>query len=259
MIFDSHCHLNSKELFPKVEEVIKKAQSVGVNRFLVIGYDKETSLLAVKLANQYDCCYATVGFHPTEIEGVSEESYQEIIELAKNEPKVVGIGEIGLDYFWVKDTFKKEEQKKWFIKQIKLANELKKPIVIHNRDSHEDCFKIIKEYKPLYGCVMHCFSGSVELLNELLKIDNAYISLGGPVTFKNAVTPKEVAKVVPLDRLLIETDCPYLTPHPFRGKENSPYYITYVRDEIALLKNIDKEVIEAATTSNTCKLFGITK
>ena len=255
MIFDSHCHLNDENLYPRIDEVIEDAKKTGVKKFLVVGYDKSSSELAVKIANKYEECYAAIGFHPTEIEGVSESDYLKTMSLISNK-KVVAIGEIGLDYHWVKDPTLRENQKKWFIKQIEFANEHHLPISIHNRESTEDCVEILKEHKPLYGGVMHCFSGSVEVMNEVIKL-GLHISLGGPVTFTNAKTPKEVAEEVPLENLIIETDSPYLTPHPHRGEKNEPKYICLVLEEIARLKGMSKKHLEDVIYKNTCRLFKV--
>lgn len=255
MIFDTHCHLNSPELYPEIERHIEEANKVGVASFLVIGYDKETSILAVKIANKYKGCYAAIGFHPTEIDDVSEKDYDEVMNLAKD-PKVKAIGEIGLDYHWVKDPIKREIQKEYFIRQIEDANRLGLPITIHNRESTEDCLEILKEYPPLKGGIMHCYSGSVETMKELLKL-GMYISLGGPVTFTNAKTPKEVAETCPLDRLLVETDCPYLAPHPLRGTVNYPKNIALVVDEITRLREESRKHIEQVTYDNACHLLNI--
>lgn len=255
MIFDTHCHLNDEALYPRIDEVIEAAHKVGVNKFLVIGWDKESSLLAIKIAHQYEDVYATIGFHPCNIEGVSEEDYQEVMSHV-NDPKVVAIGEIGLDYHWVKDPILRENQKKWFIKQINDANKYHKPISIHNRDAFEDCLSILKEHKPEYSGVMHCYSGSVELLNNVLNL-GLYIGLDGPVTFTNAKTPKEVAQDVPLNRLIIETDSPYLSPHPLRGTVNEPKNIALILDEIARLRDMSKKHLADAIYKNSCTLFGI--
>lgn len=255
MIFDTHCHLNSPELFPLIEKHILDAKAEGVGKFLIIGYDKKTSVLAVKIAQKYDFCYAAVGFHPTEIFDLKEQDYLDLEELAKQE-KVVAIGEIGLDYHWVKEEDKKVLQKESFIKQINLANKLHLPISIHDRESIEDCLFILKEHKPLFGGIMHCYSGSVEMINDFLNL-GMYISLGGPVTFTNAKTPKEVAKNVPLDKLLVETDCPYLSPHPLRGTMNVPKNIKLVVDEIANLRELESDEVAECTYANACKLLGI--
>ncbi len=255
MIFDTHCHLNSEELYSRLDEVISDAQKVGVAKFLVVGWNKESSLLAVKIAEQYDFIYAAIGFHPTDVFDVSDEDYEETMSLV-NHHKVVAIGEIGLDYHWVKEKEKQEIQKEWFIKQIEFANEHHKPISIHNREAFKDCLDILKEHKPLYGGVMHCYSGSVELLKDVLNL-GLYIGLDGPLTFTNAKTPKEVCEQVPLDRLLVETDSPYLSPHPLRGTVNEPKNIALVIDEITRLKGLSKKHILDVIYNNSCKLFHV--
>ena len=255
MIFDTHCHLNSEELYNRLDEVLDAAYKVGVDKFLVIGWDKASSLLAVEMAHKYKNIYAAIGFHPTDIDGVSDEDYNEVMSHVED-PKVVAIGEIGLDYHWVKDIEQRNKQKEWFIKQINFANLHKKPISIHNREAFEDCLKILKEHKPLYGGVMHCYSGSVELLKDVLDL-GLYIGLDGPLTFTNAKTPKEVCEAVPLDRLLVETDSPYLSPHPLRGTVNEPKNIALVIDEITRIKGISKKHILDVIYENSCKLFNV--
>ena len=255
MIFDTHCHLNSEELYNRLDEVLENAKKVGVNKFLVVGWNKESSLLAVELAHQYEGIYAAIGFHPTDIDGVSDEDYNQVMSLV-DDPKVVAIGEIGLDYHWVKDPEQRNKQKEWFIKQIDFANQHKKPISIHNREAFEDCLNILKEHKPLYSGVMHCYSGSVELLKDVLDF-GLYIGLDGPLTFTNAKTPKEVCYDVPLDRLLVETDSPYLSPHPLRGTVNEPANIALVIDEITRIKGISKKHILEVIYENSCKLFHV--
>ena len=255
MMFDSHCHLNDEALYPRIDEVINDAKKTGVNKFLVVGYNKASSELAVKIAEQYEECYAAIGFHPCDVFDISEEEFESTLKLASHK-KVVAIGEIGLDYHWEKEESRRNLQKEYFIRQIEFANEHHLPISIHNRESNEDCLNILKEHRPLYGGVMHCYSGSVEMLKIVLDL-GLHISLGGPVTFTNAKTPKEVAEVVPLEKLLIETDSPYLTPHPHRGEKNEPKYICLVSEEIARLKDISKKHVDQVTYENTCKLFNI--
>ena len=255
MIFDTHCHLNSEELYTRLDEIIGDARKVGVDKFLVIGWNKESSLLAVKMAHEYDCIYAAIGFHPTDIDGVTDDDYNEVMSHI-NDPKVVAVGEIGLDYHWIKDSVQREKQKEWFIKQIEFANLHKKPISIHNREAFEDCLNILKEHKPLYSGVMHCYSGSVELLKDVLAL-GLYIGLDGPLTFTNAKTPKEVCEEVPLDRLIVETDSPYLSPHPLRGTVNEPKNIALVVDEIARIKGISKKHILDVMYENSCRLFNV--
>ncbi len=255
MIFDTHCHLNSEELLPRLEEVLESAKKVGVEKYLVVGWNKESSLKAIELAHQYDFIYAAIGFHPTDIDGVSEEDYLDLMSKA-NDPKVVAIGEIGLDYHWVKDPVQREKQKEWFIKQIEFANKVKKPISIHNREAFEDCLKILKEHKPQFGGVMHCYSGSVESLKDVLDL-GLYISLDGPLTFTNAKTPKEVCEVVPLDCLVVETDSPYLPPHPHRGTINEPKNIALIIDAVSEIKGMSKKHILDVLYKNSCALFNI--
>ena len=255
MIFDTHCHLNSEELYNNIDEVIASAKVVGVDKFLVVGWDIKSSYLAIELANKYPEIYAAIGVHPTDIDGVTDEDFDKLMTHV-NDPKVVAIGEIGLDYHWVKDPEQREKQKQWFIKQINVANLYKKPISIHNREAFGDCLAILKEHKPLYGGVMHCYSGSVELLKDVLDL-GLYIGLDGPLTFTNAKTPKEVCEVVPLDRLVVETDSPYLAPHPLRGTVNEPKNIALVIDEIARLKEESKKHIIDVLYKNSCRLFGI--
>jgi len=255
MIFDTHCHLNSEELYNNIDEVIASAKVVGVDKFLVVGWDIKSSYLAIELANKYPEIYAAIGVHPTDIDGVTDEDFDKLMTHV-NDPKVVAIGEIGLDYHWVKEPEQREKQKQWFIKQINAANLYKKPISIHNREAFGDCLALLKEHKPLYGGVMHCYSGSVELLKDVLDL-GLYIGLDGPLTFTNAKTPKEVCEVVPLDRLVVETDSPYLAPHPLRGTVNEPKNIALVIDEIARLKEESKKHIIDVLYKNSCRLFGI--
>ena len=255
MIFDTHCHLNDEKLLQNVDEIIENAHKVGVNRFLVVGWDKESSLTAIKLAEQYEGVYAAIGFHPENIFDATYEDFEETMKYI-NHPKVVAVGEIGLDYHWTKDSIKRELQKEWFIKQIDFANEHHKPISIHNREAFLDCLQILKEHRPLYSGVMHCYSGSVELLKDVLDL-GLYIGLDGPLTFLNAKTPKEVCEVVPLERLLVETDCPYLSPHPLRGTVNKPKNIVLITDEITRIKGLSKKHILDVIYENSNRLFGL--
>lgn len=254
VLFDTHCHLNNDDLYNSIDQIILNAKSNNVKYFLVVGYDKQSSLRAIELATKYDFIYAAIGFHPTEID-VSEEDFDEVMSLLKH-PKVVALGEIGLDYYWVEDKTQQEKQKQYFIKQIKIANEHHLPICVHDREAFEDCLNILKQHTPIYGGVMHCYSGPADKINELIKL-GMYISLGGPVTFLNGKKPKESAHSTPLDRLLIETDSPYLSPHPFRGKQNEPANVLLVAKEIALIKALSVEEIGKITTENASKLFHI--
>lgn len=255
MIFDTHCHLNHSDLYKDLDNLLSSAEKLGVSKFLVVGYNKESSFKAVELAHRYKNIYAAIGFHPTEIEDVSEKDFNDTLNLVLDK-KVVAVGEIGLDYHWVKEPLKKEIQKEYFIRQIIFANEHKMPVSIHCREAIEDTLEIVRQYRPVAGGIMHCYSGSVETMREFIKL-GFYISLGGPVTFKNAKTPKEVAEVVPLDKLLVETDAPYLAPDPLRGTTNKPENIRYVIDVISDIKKISKKHLAEATFKNACLLLGI--
>lgn len=255
MICDTHCHLNDESLLASVADVISDAQKAGVSLFIVPGWDRKSSEIAVKLAQEFDCVYAAVGFHPENLEGLTKEDFVETLELIKN-PKVVAIGEIGLDYHWEKDPIKQEKQKEYFVRQIKFANENNLPIIVHNREAFGDCLKILYENKPLNSGVMHCYAGSVENLRDIEKL-GMYIGLDGPVTFTNAKTPKAVAEEVDLEMLLLETDSPYLAPHPLRGTLNEPKNLGLVLDEIARLKDLSKKHIADVTFKNSLKLFKI--
>jgi TatD DNase family protein len=254
MLFDTHAHLNAEEYKDDLDEVISRAQEAGVTNMVVVGFDRPTIERAIELVDRYDFLYASVGWHPVDAIDMTEEDLIWIEELASH-PKVVALGEMGLDYHW--DKSPKDVQKEVFRKQIRLAKRVKLPIIIHNREATADILEILKEENAEeVGGIMHCFSGSPEVARECVNL-NFYISLGGPVTFKNAKKPKDVAAEVPLDKLLIETDCPYLTPHPFRGKRNEPGYVKLVAEQIAEIKGLSYEEVAEATTKNAKKFFGI--
>ena len=252
-IIDTHCHLNDEALFKDLDNVISRALQAGVDKMIVIGWDKNSSELAIKLAEQYDFIYAVIGFHPENIFDIDDNILYETLKLCKH-PKVVGIGEIGLDYHWTKEPEKRELQKEFFIKQIDFANENHLPISIHSREAFADTRAILKKHKPLYGGVMHCYSGSVENIDDIINL-NLYIGLDGPVTFTNAKTPKEVAENVPLERLVVETDCPYLSPHPLRGTVNEPANISLIVDAIADIRKMSKKHLLDVLYKNSCDLF----
>ncbi len=254
MLFDTHAHLNATQFNEDVEQVIERARAEGVSHIVVVGFDRPTIERAMELADQYSFIYAAVGWHPVDAIHMTDDDLMMIEQLAAH-PKVVALGEMGLDYYW--DQSPKEVQKEVFRKQIRLAKKVKLPIIIHNRDATADIVHILREEQAAeVGGVMHCFTGSVEVAHQCIDM-NFYISFGGPVTFKNAKKPKEVAKEIPLDRLLIETDCPYLTPHPFRGKRNEPSYVKYVAEAIAELKGLSFEEVAQKTSDNAKRLFGI--
>lgn len=255
MYFDTHVHLNSEQ-YENIEEIIQNALNNNVNKMVVVGYDLESSLKAVEIASLYDFIYACVGIHPSEIKKMKENDLIEIEKLLNN-PKVVAIGEIGLDYHW--DTDNKENQKEIFVKQIKWSKKYNLPIVIHSRDAGLDTYEVLKENKGHFTKgIMHCYSYSLELAKEYEKL-NLLFSFGGPLTFLNAKQNKEVVKTIDLSKILSETDAPYLTPHPYRGQRNEPKFIGLVIDEIAKLKNMNKEEVMSIIYNNACEFFGIEK
>ncbi|MFD1708141.1 TatD family hydrolase [Siminovitchia sediminis] len=254
MLFDTHVHLNDEQFDMDLQEVIARAKEAGVKYMVVVGFNRPTIERALQLADDYDFLYASVGWHPVDAINMKEADLAWLEEKASH-PKVVALGEMGLDYHW--DTSPPDIQKKVFRKQIDLAKKLQLPIIIHNREATEDVIQILREENAKeVGGIMHCFSGSAETAKECLDL-NFHISLGGPVTFKNAKKPKKVAEEVPMDRLLIETDCPYLAPHPYRGKRNEPAYVQLVAKQIAELKGMTYEEVAMKTTENAKKLFGI--
>lgn len=254
MLFDTHTHLNADQFEEDVETVIARAQEAGVVNMIVVGFDAKTIKRALLLVERYDFLYAAVGWHPVDAIDFTEEKLKWIEELSSH-PKVVAIGETGLDYHW--DKSPKDIQKDVFRKQIQLAKKVNLPLVIHNRNATEDVIDILKEERAdEVGGVMHCFSSDLEAAKTCIDL-NFFISFGGPVTFKNAKPLQEVAREVPLEHMLIETDCPYLAPHPLRGKRNEPAYVTYVAKQIAALKEKEYKVIAKKTFDNAKQLFGI--
>ncbi len=252
MLIDTHCHLNSHKFKDNVEEVINRALNNDVKMMIVVGYDHETNHRAIQLAEQYSFIYATVGFHPTEAKDIRSKDFDELIPLLSHE-KVVGIGECGLDFYWDKEHI--EKQIEVFLRQIELSKEYNLPLIIHMRDASEATYNVLSEYEGIKG-IMHCYSGSAEMAPLFINL-GLHISLGGPVTFKNGRIPKEVARVVPLDKLLVETDSPYLSPHPFRGKTNEPAKVKLIAEEIARIKDLPYKEISEVTTKNAMKLFNL--
>jgi TatD DNase family protein len=251
---DSHAHLDDKAFDEDRDKVIDTLKDNNIELVLDPGSDLDSSKAAVELAGKYPFIYAAVGCHPHDSKFMNGDTMDIFRELAKNK-KVIGIGEIGLDYFY--DNSDRETQKIWFREQIRLAKELDMPYIVHDREAHEDVFKIMKEenYDGTRG-ILHCYSSSVEMAKEFMKL-GFFISLGGPVTFKKSKTPKLVAREVPLDRILIETDSPYLTPEPFRGKRNEPKYVKYAAEEIARIKEVPVDVVAKKTAENFRKLFNL--
>lgn len=252
MLVDTHTHLNTSKFNDNYKEVIDKALKAGVELMIVVGFDKETNKRAIELAETFPFLYATVGFHPTDATNVTEDDF-ELLKIQLKHPKVVGVGECGLDFYWDKDHI--DKQIEVFQKQIELSLVYKKPLVIHMREASEATYNVLSDYQDISG-IMHCYSGSAEMAKQFMNL-GLHISLGGPVTFKNGHKPKEVARVVPLDRLLIETDSPYLSPHPLRGKINEPKNVKLIAEAIAKEKDVSYQTIASHTTENALRLFGI--
>jgi len=254
MLFDSHAHYDDERFDEDRAETLNRVRESGVSYILNAAADMASSLTSVKQSEEYAFVYAAVGVHPHSASEMNEENLSKLSELAKKS-KVVAIGEIGLDYYY--DNSPRDVQKEWFARQIELAKSLNMPIIVHDRDAHEDIMSILKDCEAKkVGGVMHCFSGSVEMAKTLLE-SNFYISFGGPITFKNAKKAIEVVKYAPMDRLLIETDCPYLTPEPFRGKRNDSEYVRLVAEKIAEIKGMTFDEVAKMTLENAKKLFNI--
>lgn len=253
-LIDTHSHIDMIKEF-SLDEVIQNAAQNNVKKIIIPAAELSSFDKIIELCDKYEEVYGMLGVFPNEAQTWTDDVVDRIKELSKH-PKIVGIGEIGLDYYW--DTSYIELQKEIFIKQIKLANELNMPINVHDREAHKDTFDIIKEHNKGSDVIMHCFSGSPEFAKECIK-EGWYISLGGVVTFKNAKKMKEVAEAIDENYLLVETDAPYLTPHPFRGKENQPAYVKLVAEEIAFLRGTTLEHITEITNKNTKRIFNFEK
>ncbi|GGE53942.1 putative metal-dependent hydrolase YabD [Pullulanibacillus camelliae] len=256
MLFDTHTHINAEEFNEDRDEVITRAHEAGVSNMVVVGFDRPTIEAAMAIVKEHEDMYAAVGWHPVDAIDMTDEDLDWIRALLKD-PKVVAVGEMGLDYHW--DKSPAEIQKEVFRKQIHLAKEMDMPIIIHNREATEDIVAILEEERAsAVGGIMHCYSSDWEHAKRCLDM-NFYISFGGPVTFKNGHLAKEVASQVPLDRLLIETDCPYLSPHPFRGKRNEPARVQLVAEQIAVLRDKSFEEIAEITSNNAKTLFRLNR
>lgn len=277
-LFDNHAHYNDEKFDGDRDEIIKKIYESGVTKFICAGYSLDSSIKALEIAEKYDFIYTIAGVSPNDIpgknqdedlEGKTEEEkqklYTECMQIVDNQlekiekiaqnKKVVAIGEIGLDYYWNKQN--KELQKQVFIKQIELANKLDLPIVIHTREAVMDTLDILKNIKPtIKPGVFHCCPLNVELVKEALKL-GFYISFAGPITFKNSKNAREIARMVPLNKMLIETDSPYLAPEPVRGTRNDSRNVRYIAEKIAEFKEVSVEEIAEATYRNAVEVFGI--
>ena len=254
MLFDTHCHINDKPYAADRQDMLERAFAAGVQWMLCPGTDIETSAEAVALSHEYDQVYAAVGIHPEDAASATPEGFEQIRTWLKTEPKVVAIGEVGLDYHWPEPSH--EIQQAVFIEQVKMAVELDVPIDIHDREAHGDTMDILRQYGKGIRGVFHCFSGSLEMAQELIKM-GFYIGFTGTMVFPNSKKLKRIATEIPMDRVLIETDCPYLTPPPFRGKRNEPAYVQYVAAEIAALRGMEVSDVQRLTVENGKRAFGI--
>ena len=259
-LFDSHSHLNDEKFDEDREEQIKMIRESGVSNFITAGYSVESSKKALEIAKKYDFIYTTAGISPNDIPQTEEELWKQLAEIEKivekNKEKICAIGEIGLDYYW--NTDNKELQKKAFIEQIKIANKYNLPIVIHTREAVMDTLQILKENKVTKTGVFHCCPQNRELIKEGLKL-GFYISFAGPITFKNSKNAEEMINLVPNDRILIETDSPYLAPEPVRGTRNTPANVKYIAQKIADVKGLTLEEVEKITFENTKNILYISK
>lgn len=248
-MIDTHCHI-FKEYYEDIESVIKRMDN---NIIIVSGTNDIDNMEIIDLCSKYPNVYGTLGIHPTEVSKITDNSFK-IIEENLNNPKIVGIGEIGLDYYWEKET--KNIQKEVFIRQINLAKKYNKPIVVHTRESINDTFEVLKEYAKGLKIDIHCFSSSLEMANNFINI-GCRLGIGGVLTFKNNSKLKEVIKNIDLSNIMLETDSPFLTPEPYRGKRNEPYNVLYVAKMIADIKQISLDEVLKVTTNNAVSQFDL--
>lgn len=255
MIFETHAHYDDEKFNEDRDELIKSFPENGIEYVVNIGSSVESCRVTTELAKQYDFVYAALGVHPSEVQYITDDFFQWLEQEVRTNPKVKAIGEIGLDYYWKEP--EADLQKIWFERQIELARRLHKPMVIHSRDAAKDTYDMMSERKcGEIGGVIHCFSYSAEEAKKYLDM-GFYIGIGGVVTFKNAKKLYEVTKYVPMDRILLETDCPYLAPEPNRGKRNSSLNLTYIAEKIAEIKNVSYEEVVEKTNENARRMYGI--
>lgn len=253
MLIDSHCHLTDERLVPEAEAIIADLGKDGLESVVTVGYDRESSLGGLELAQRHPSVFCTLGVHPHDADKLDEDMLAEMKDLASH-PKVVGIGEIGLDYYY--DLSPRDVQRDAFVRQLALADECGLPACLHVRDAYGDCLEILTANAGLlsHGVLLHCYSGSPEMVREFSRFD-AYFAFGGAITFKNARRNIEALSAVPADRLLLETDCPYMTPVPYRGHTNYPRLVSLVADKAAEVLGVSREEVERMTTENTKRLF----
>ena len=254
MIFDSHAHYDDAQFDEDRMDVLSHLKDAGVAKVVNISNGWDDLLKTLELIKQVPFLYGTVGIHPCKVSELNDARMEQMRDFCSGD-KIVAVGEIGLDYYWMSDP--KEVQKEWFIRQLRLAKEVNLPVVIHSRDASQDTFDIMKaEHAGTTGGVIHCYSGSVEMAREYVKM-GYFLGIGGVVTFKNSKTLKKVAAEIPLEHIVIETDCPYLAPTPYRGKRNSSAYLPMVVEEIARLRGISPEEVERVTYENAMRLYSI--
>lgn len=249
-MIDTHSHINFDEYKQNFENVLAEIKNNEVDKVIIPGVEPSTFDEIISYCDKYDMIYGAIGIHPSEFYTYNDIAEKQIYDLS-NQKKIVAIGEIGLDYHYGADS--KEEQQKIFRKQLEIAQNVQLPVVIHDREAHEDTFNILEDYN-LKDVIFHCFSGNADFAKKCTD-RGYYIAIGGVVTFKNAADLKESTKITPLDRILLETDAPYLAPVPYRGKINTPAYLKYIAQEIAVLKNIDLEQVKEQTTLNAKRIF----
>jgi TatD DNase family protein len=253
-MIDTHAHLNSECYRENFETLLENILKNDVEKVIIPAVNPKTYQEIIDLTEKYDCLYGGIGIQPEEIDDLPQ-NWEEMTEKFCQNKKIVAIGEIGLDYYWIKDEENHKRQKEIFIKQIEIAKYYNLPILIHDREAHKDTFDIISSMvKDEIPVVMHCFSGSPEFAQRCIK-QGWYLAFGGVTTFKNAKKAKESVKVTPLDKILLETDSPYLTPVPYRGQENTPAYLKYIAEEIANIKDTTIEEIAINTTKNAERIF----
>ncbi len=251
-LIDTHAHLDDKRLYNNVSELINRAKKKGVTKIINIGITVESSEKSIELAKNYDEVYASVGIHPHDAKNAPKGYIDRLRSMASQE-KVIAIGEMGLDFF--KNISPQQEQKDVFKEQLQLAKELNLPVIIHDRDAHEEVIEILKDYNGVRG-VFHCFSGDAEVASKVLEL-GFYISFTGTITFKKADKLREVVRKTPMDMMMIETDCPYLAPEPFRGKLNEPAYVRLVGEAVAEEKNLHFDKVAEITTRNAVEFFNL--
>lgn len=254
-LIDTHCHLNHPDLTGDLPEVLLRAQEAGVAHVVCAGYDLDSSAIALKIARQFRMVSAAVGVHPHDAETFTPDIEAQIRRLASEKEHVVAIGETGLDYY--RNLSPKDAQQKAFRKHIEMAGEMDLPLIIHSRDAHEDVIAILKECGlPSRGVVMHCLPSDADFARRAIEL-GCYVGIAGPVTFQNAAALREIVSGLPLDSLLVETDAPYLTPHPHRGQRNEPSYVRLVAEKVAEVHDVPFGMVAMATTANAIRLFGL--